>query len=314
MQNHKDPDPTQFITALNMNGLQGRMLRLPASKPTNREILVVYGHHAMLERWWGLIQNFNSFGNVTMPDLPGFGGMDSFYKIGQKPTLDNLADYLASFIKLRYKRRRITIVGVSFGFLVATRMLQRYPELVKKIDLMVSCVGFAHHDDFLFSRKRMVMYRIVSRVCSIPPIPLIFHKLLLNKWVLRYAYTRTHNARHKFEAAAAQSPEIFDAVLETEIKLWHVNDLRTHAFTTHEFLYVDNCKVRIDVPVYHVHAKVDYYFDNQVVEQHLRVIFNDYKGFELDLKTHAPSVNASKEESMQFVPLKLRRAMSQLLK
>jgi len=314
MKTQTDPDPAQFITPLNMNGLQGRMLRLPADKPTNRELLVVYGHHAMLERWWGLIQNFNAYGNVTMPDLPGFGGMDSFYKIGKKPTLDNLADYLASFIKLRYKRRRITIVGISFGFIVATRMLQRYPELVKKVDIMVSCVGFAHHDDFLFSRKRMFMYRTLSKFISIPPVPLFFHKLCLNSFVLRYAYTRTHNARHKFEAAAAQSPEIFEAVLETEIKLWALNDLRTHAFTTHQFLHVDNCQKRIDVPVYHIHAKADYYFDNHVVEQHFKVIFSEYKSFELDLTAHAPSVNATKQEAAQFVPRKLRQALSETLK
>ena len=76
----------------------------------------------MLERWWGLVQNFNEYGAVTMPDLPGFGGMDSFYTIGRRPTIDAFADYLAAFIKLRYKRKRITIVGISFGFLVATRM------------------------------------------------------------------------------------------------------------------------------------------------------------------------------------------------
>lgn len=311
---NQDPDPSKFITSLNMNGLQGRMLRLPANKPTNRELLVVYGHHALLERWWGLIQNFNAYGNVTMPDLPGFGGMDSFYKIGQKPTLDNLADYLASFIKLRYKRRKIIIVGISFGFVVATRMLQRYPELVKKVELAVSCVGFAHYDDFLFTKKRMFMYRSVSRVVSVPPLPAIFQTLFLNKWVLRYAYTKTHNARHKFEAASAQSPAIFEAVLETEMKLWQQNDLRTHAFTTHEFLHVDNCQKQVSVPVCHIYAKEDYYFDNQVVEQHFRVIFNDYTGVELSLKTHAPSVNATKKEAAEFVPPKLRRLLTQILK
>lgn len=312
MQNNKDIDPEQFITSLNMNGLQGRMLRLPAVKPSNRELLVVYGHHAQLERWWGLVQNFNAYGNVTMPDLPGFGGMDSFYKIGKKPTIDNLADYLASFIKLRYKRRRITIIGISFGFVIATRMLQRYPELVKKVDLAVSCVGFAHQDDFLFSARRMLMYRTLSRIVSVPLVPAIFSVLFLNRWVLRYAYTRTHNARHKFEAAAADAPSTFKAVLETEIKLWHINDMRTHAYTTNQFLHLDNCQKQVNVPVYHIHTKKDYYFDNSVVEQHLRVIFDDYKGFELNLKSHAPSVVASKREAAQFVPPKLRRALTQI--
>ncbi|MGH7157506.1 MAG: alpha/beta fold hydrolase [Candidatus Saccharimonadales bacterium] len=310
---HHDLDPAQFIMPINMNGLQGRMLRLPATRPgTAREILVVYGHHALLERWWGVVQNFGAYGNVTMPDLPGFGGMDNFYQIGQKPTLDNLADYLAAFIKLRYKRRRLVIVGISYGFVVATRMLQRYPEIAKKVDVAVSCVGFAHHDDFVFTKHRMFAYRALSKLVSIPPIPLIFDKLLLNRWMLKYAYTRTHNARHKFEEAAAQSPAIWNAVLETEIKLWHSNDLRTHMFTTHEFLHLDNCRKPVDVPVWHVHAKKDYYFNNHVVEQHLRVIFKDYIGIELPLTTHAPSVNATKKEAAQFVPNKLRRLLREL--
>jgi pimeloyl-ACP methyl ester carboxylesterase len=103
----------------------------------------VYGHHSSLERWWGVVQDLNQYGGVTMPDLPGFGGMQSLYKIGEKPDVDTLADYLAAFVKLRYKRRRVTIAGLSFGFVVATRMLQRYPDLVKKVDLLISVAGFA---------------------------------------------------------------------------------------------------------------------------------------------------------------------------
>src|SRR5215218_498478 len=105
-----------YIVPLNMNGLEGRMLHVPAPAGKNREILLLYGHHAMLERWWGLVENLSEFGSVTMPDLRGFGGMDSFNKIGRYPNIDAFADYLAAFIKLRYKRKRITIIGISFGF------------------------------------------------------------------------------------------------------------------------------------------------------------------------------------------------------
>ncbi len=139
---------------LNMNGLQGRMLRLPAPPSKKRDILFVYGQHSTLERWWGLIQELNRYGSVTVPDLPGYGGMDSLYKIGKSPTFDELADYLAAFVKLRYKRGRITIVGLSIGFAVVTRMLQRYPDLAKRVDLLVSVVGLAHHDDFVLSKSR----------------------------------------------------------------------------------------------------------------------------------------------------------------
>lgn len=308
------PNAADYIVPINMNGLRGRMLRLPAAKPsTNREILVVYGHHALLERWWGLIQNFNSLGNITMPDLPGFGGMDSFYKIGQKPTLDNLADYLAAFCKLRYKRRRFTIIGISFGFVVATRMLQRYPELAKKVDLIVSNVGFSHHEDFLFSKPRILMYRTFGFLVSLPGIASLFRLLFLNSWVLRTAYQRTHNARHKFAAAAAESQAMFDAVMETEVKLWNINDVRTHGFTTNEFLCLDNTKVRVDVPVCHVGVKGDYYFDNTRVEQHFRMIFKDYTGMQLDLKQHAPSVISTKKEAAVFVPPRVKKMVTQLL-
>src|SRR6185312_14576812 len=107
--------PADYIQPLYINGLNGRMLHTPSvSRKYTREILLVYGHHALLERWWGLVENLRELGNVTMPDLPGFGGMDSFYKIGRTPTLDAFADYLAAFIKMRYRNRRVTIVGISF--------------------------------------------------------------------------------------------------------------------------------------------------------------------------------------------------------
>ncbi|HSX36303.1 MAG TPA: alpha/beta hydrolase [Patescibacteria group bacterium] len=303
-------DPAVYIEPLNMNGLQGRMMYVPAPKGVDREILVVYGHHALLERWWGLIQNFNTYGGVTMPDLPGFGGMDSFYKIGQKPTLDNMADYMASFIKMRYKRKRVTIVGISYGFLIVTRMLQRYPELTKRVDMLVSAIGFSHHDDFMFSKRRLLWYRSFSLAMSIPPCPWLFRYIALNPWVLRKAYKQTHNAKKKF-AASIGSPEKFNATMDMEIDLWQSNDVRTYMSTTREFLNVDNCRQKVDLPVWHIGTTGDYYFDSTVVEQHMRIIFKDFVGYSLDLKSHAPSVIANKREAATFIPLKLRRVLAE---
>src|SRR5687767_12840820 len=109
---------SDYVVPLEINGLNGRMLKIPPPDGRKREILLIYGHHASLERLQGLVELLNDYAGVTMADLPGFGGMDSFYNIGKKPTLDNMADYLAAVIKLRYRNRRFTIVGVSFGFLV----------------------------------------------------------------------------------------------------------------------------------------------------------------------------------------------------
>jgi pimeloyl-ACP methyl ester carboxylesterase len=304
-------DPADFIEPLNINGLEGRMLKLPAPKKKQadgREILFVYGHHSSLERWWGLVQVLNRYGAVTVPDLPGFGGMDSFYKLGKKPTIDNLADYLAAFVKLRYRRKKLIIVGLSFGFVVATRMLQKYPELTNKVTLLVSIVGFAHKDDFKFSKKRYLFYLVGAKILSRRLPSAVFRRVALNRWVLRSFYGRTHNARHKF-ALAADATEL-EQIKDVEVGLWHNNDVRTWAFTSTEFLTFDNCRSRVEVPLWHVGTKQDNYFDKHLVEQHLQVIFKDFTGEEFKMTTHAPSVLASEKDAAALIPPKLRRYLS----
>jgi len=298
----------KFIVPLNINGLEGRMLHLPAKKRgPQREVLIIYGHHSTLERWWGFAQCFSRFGAVTMPDLPGFGGMESFYKIGKKPDLDAMADYMASFVKWRYKRQRVTIVGLSFGFLVATRMLQRYPELTKKVDILISAVGFSHHDDFVFTKTRRRMYIATSKLISSRPMPIIFRYTALDPWVLRKAYAKTFNAKKKFAGA---DPDLAKRLMDMEIILWHANDVRTHFFTTVEMLTVDNCGKRIDLPVWHVGAGVDQYFDHNMVEQHMRVIFSEFHENRNQTDRHAPSVIADEEEASAFIPKSLVRELT----
>jgi pimeloyl-ACP methyl ester carboxylesterase len=306
----KPTNPADYIEPLNINHLDGRMLHLPAPKGKTAEMLFVYGHHSSLERWWGLMQVINRYGAVTMPDLPGFGGMDSFYKIGKKPTIDNMADYLAALIKLRYKRKKVVIIGMSFGFVVATRMLQRYPELTKKVTLLISLVGFAHSDDFTFSKPRHYAYRAASRLLSWRLPAALFRYTVLQAWVLRNFYGRTHNAKHKF--AQAKTLEDLEYLKDVEVKLWHANDVRTWGFTSAEFLSFDNTGQLVDLPLWHVAAKADHFFDNFMVEQHLRTVYKDFKKDEIDLEAHAPSVIADEKTAAPLVPPKLRRALSRL--
>jgi pimeloyl-ACP methyl ester carboxylesterase len=303
----KQPVPADYIQPLNMNGLQGRMLHLPAPKPGAPEILFVYGHHSSLERWWGVAKFLNRYAAVTMPDLPGFGGMDSFYKIGKTGSINNLADYLASFIKLRYKRKKVIVVGMSLGFVIATRMLQRCPELIKRVDMLVSFAGFAHKDDFTFSNARRNFYINGARLFTHRLPALFFRHVLLNPRILRAAYTKTHNAREKFEGVVEEELE---ELVRFEIKLWHDNEVRTYMKTTTEFLNLDNCTKQVDLPVHHIGVVGDRYFDNAIVEQHFRVIFSDYHELSmLDLANHAPSVIADEKAASVFIPPKLRRIL-----
>jgi pimeloyl-ACP methyl ester carboxylesterase len=308
----KTRNPADYIVPLNINGLQGRLLHIPAPKQGQREMLFVYGHHSTLERWWGLVEVFNEYGSVTMPDLPGFGGMDSFFKLGLTPDIDAMADYLAAFIKWRYKRsKKFTIIGMSFGFVVATRMLQRYPELVQKVDMIVSLVGFAHKDDFTFTPQRARFYRIATTILSRKIPATLFRAIALNRLSLRTFYARTHNAKKKF--ADVKTPEDFNRLMNVEVELWQQNDVRTQMVTAGEFLNLDNCKVRVELPVWHVTTANDHFFDHAVVEQHLRVIFTDFHEVETTIANHAPSVIADAEMAAPLVPEKLRKVLSTVM-
>ncbi|MBX4201502.1 alpha/beta hydrolase [Candidatus Saccharibacteria bacterium] len=299
--------PEDFIVPLNINGLEGRMLRVPSTKKNGREILLLYGHHAILERWWGLVENLTDYGTVTMPDLPGFGGMESFYKIGRKPDIDAYADYLAAFIKLRYKRGRITIYAVSYGFIVATRMLQRYPELAKKVDILVSVAGFMHKDDFKLLKSQRYMYIGLSRFFATRPVATLIRYVALNKFVIT---TLTKLIPHSKSRHIEVDPERFDMAMNFEVTLWQANDVRTHMKTTCEFLRLDNCTRRIDLPVLHVSSQEDHYFNNIAVEQHMRQVFSDYTDFNSSSKAHVPSVIAGKKEMSVLLPAGLRKLLN----
>lgn len=300
-------NPADYIVPLNINGLEGRMLHIAGPPAHQRNILLIYGHHAMLERWWGLVENLNTYGNVTMPDLPGFGGMDSFAKIGKKPTIDNYADYLAAFIKLRFRRKRVTVVAISYGFVVLTRMLQRYPELVKRVDILVSVAGFVHKDDFTYSRPRRKVYHYITRVLGTRPISFLIKHIGINKAWIKFATSVIPHSRRRFIEV---TPEEFDRTMDFELRLWQVNDMRTHWLTTSDFLEVDNCDRQINLPVMHVVSQEDHYFNNRIVEQHMSIVFSDYKRFVANSKAHTPSILASKKDMAILLPPGLRRQLA----
>lgn len=302
--------PKKYIASLDMNGLSGRMLYMPPPKGKQTEILFVYGQHSSLERWWGLLQYANQFGAVMAPDLPGFGGMESFYKIGGKPTIDNFADYLAAFVKMRYKRKKVVIVGLSLGFVIATRMLQRYPELAGRVQMLVSLVGFVRADDLRLSKQRYWFYRSVGVIFSYQLPALVFRHVGLNRRVLRLLYHRTYLAKPKF--MQADTPQEFERIMKMETTLWHTNDVRTHAMTTYELLVLDNCKHRVDVPVWHVNVSADQFLDHRLVEQHLKVVFRTVHVVEAPLATHAPSVIADEAAAAELIPERLRKVLERL--
>ncbi len=302
----QDSKMQKCITPLNINGLNGRLLHLPAPKNKNKQILFLYGHHASLERSFGMVEVLNRYGAVTTPDLPGFGGMDSFYKIGKKPTVDNYADYLASFIKLRYKRRRVSIMATSFSFLIVTRMLQKYPELATKTDLVVSFVGFVHKDDFKFSPLSYWGLRTLSWAFKWPVSSALLRYLGLNSFVIEKSYKLVAGRHSKMKDA---DQDELDKRIAFETNLWQINDVRTRMHTMEEMLTIDLCNKQVKLPVHHIAVENDRYFDNEIVEQHMRVIYTDFDVIPTKITGHMPTVVATAKEAGPFVPEKLRRLL-----
>lgn len=296
----------KHIVNMHVNGMDGRMLRLPAPKSKKRNILLLYGHHSSLERMFGLAEVLNEHGSLIMPDLPGLGGMDSFYRIGQKPTLDNYADYLASLIKLYYKRRRLTIFAMSFSVPLVVRMLQKYPELAKKVDLFISIAGFVHRDDFIFSRKLYWTVRSLAYIFNYRLTAAFARRVILTRPVIKSTYMLVSGHHDKMKDAVNDDER--RRRIDFEIGLWQKNDLRTRTSTLTVMFTVDLCKgaKQLAVPAYHVTATQDRYFDHEVVKQHMHIIFKDLKVIPSKMANHAPTIVATAEEAKPYIPKRLR--------
>lgn len=279
------------------------MLRLPPPKGKRGEFLLVYSLHGSLERCMGLAEAFNDYFGVTVPDLPGFGGMQSFYRIGEKPDLDTLADYLAAFVKLRYRRSRLSIGGHSFGFLVVTRMLQKHPDIAKQVDVLVSITGFSRHDEFILSNSKKMLYRGLARIFQRKLPSIFFRNVMLHPSFIKLYYARTGSGKEKLSGL---SKEDQSKALNTEVRTWRDCDLRTYMMTILTIFQIDNCNDRVDVPVWHVMATQDDYFDNQIVEQHMQVIFSSYKKIPAKMTRHSLGFIGDKKTAAPLIPAQLK--------
>lgn len=305
-------EAADYIQPLNMNGLAGRMLYIPSTTKKKREILLIYGHHASLERIAGVAEFLARYGNVTVPDLPGFGGMDSFYKIGQKADLNNMADYLASFIKLRYKNKQITIVGLSLGFMVITKTLQKYPEIARRVNLLISVVGLISKKDFRFNRRTYFALRWGSSLFSHWLTSAFVKHLILRKTLIRLGYALAEGVFIKGEHSKVQniSKEERRSRIDFEVGLWQSNDVRTYMNMGVTMFTLNLAGKHVDLPVYHVLLDGDRYFDSTNVEIHMRQIYKDYIPVKVHAPTHAPSVIAEASEISHYIPPQLRKILN----
>lgn len=301
-------DLTKYIEPIELNGLHGRVVNAPATTKSAAgvNILFIQGHHTSHERITGVIELMQRYGNVCTPDLPGFGGMDSMLNIGLKPSVDNLADYLDAFIKLQYgTTKKFVIIGYSMGFMVVTRMLQKYPSLHKQVLGVVSIAGIVHGDEFVFSKNRRLFYLSSAFFLGLKIPAFITKFVFLRKWFLGTIYTKLHNSKEKFQGLDAGQLEKF---VDFEVKLWRENDVRTWSYTSMEMLnanLVSGSKM-LPLSIESVVINADRYFSGIIVNEHLKILYKIVNVYTAKVKHHGGSIVETARQAEEFIPNKLR--------
>jgi hypothetical protein len=189
---------------------------------------------------------------------------------------------------MRYKRKKVTIVATGLGFAITTRMLQRFPELTKKVNLLISVGGFSHHDEFLTKPSNTLLMRYGASLFSNRFPAFALRAIALRPSLLRLTYNMTANKQDK--------PRI-----DSEVELWRRNDPRTYMDTTLTILKLDLLGERVNLPLCHVQLATNQSVDDHVVAQHLNIIYDKVRVFPAKYKGSG---------SGQLLPPQLKRLLA----
>lgn len=290
--------------ALDMNGMAGRMVRLQPPTGKTAEVLFVGDRHRTLEMWQELLIQLNRSAGVTAPELPGIGGMDSFLTIGKQPTVDTYADYLAAFMKLRFRRKRVVIVGVGFGFIVATRMLQRYPALRPHVRHIIGLQAYAHYSDERKTANRGL--RLLGfRLAASWPVARMIQLLYLNRVVLPRLLA------YRQATIIQRAVALDDTFITAQASLWRTNDLQTNFHISADLLRLNNCTHRLDVPLLIVVNGQDAPLDTGRAEQHLRVAYTSVASITVHTPLLPTELTITKAAARGLLPAPVRHIIAQ---
>lgn len=295
-----DIDP-KYINKICINGMNGRHIVLPANdkKKEKHKIVVLGGQHSSAERLKGVLQFLQDYGQVNFIDLPGFGGMDSFYTIGKKPDIDNYANYLYSVFKVLKLNKNINIFSISLSFQFLTRMFQLHPDSQDWIKKIIGLGIFADSTDFNIPPGKKNFIKVVANVGKTRPgaklVDIIFVKTPLFKITARL-----------FAGIANKTKKERLAEAEMERHLWHVNDRKTHAQTALDMfkrnLTSTSDKQITSVDIHNIIADQDQYFDNDKVHQSMDKLYKKYTTHKLKSTRHAPDISDGVEAVRAMIP------------
>jgi pimeloyl-ACP methyl ester carboxylesterase len=286
-----------YLQPLELNGMRGRQMIHPArDKAHNDDILFIYGIHGNMERFYGIVHYLANFGNVSMPDLPGFGGMDTFYSVGKKPTFDEYADYMYDYIKAHYGDKKFKLAALSYGFVVATRMFQRHPDIKDQITLVISVVGIADSDNFGVSKRTVRLFKTIFFLFRHQPTRWLAYHVAFSEMVLRRTYKPNH------PKMVALAPEDRPAFIAFESYLWRINDLRTYGFAMRELFTFHHPKGKIPVKIHHIGTPHDHWLNDKKVQMHLHELYDGVTVHISPIKNHGGTAYDSEDEAKEIMP------------
>ena len=279
------------VESLRVQGLSGRVLSATETEAPWSSILLLYGQHASVERIANFAAALSRFGEVTCPDLAGFGGMDPVAATDRRTAIDGVADVLAETVRMIYGEREFSIVAMSFGLAVAIRMLHRHEDLRPRVRLIVSVAGVTTGQDLRFMPGVRCALRATARIGATR-----MASAGVNRWILKPAIVG-------FLCRRLARPRLDDLALAAEVRLWCSADWRTRLRTLAELLGPSqSSEVRLPTPVHHVAPSGDPYVEHQAVTATLRHLFADVAVTHVDSGAHVPPSAASPHACGEFLP------------
>jgi len=290
-------------------GLHGRYAHWPASsRDAKRTFVLIYGQHATLERIEPIAQALSDYGDVYAVDTPGFGGMESSYKIKQYPSLDFMAGHLSHFVnKYVQTKRLITFMGISFGLQIITSALDKDHLLAKRTEEAISFAGFVSYKDFSMPISYQIFFMYLLANLGRTYIGSKIIKVFTTAPMLRFIYfaARPFNVQHK-SLPKHKSQDYLDQ----QIWLWQNNDARTHAATGWDFLRkTDMTSLRLPVSMVHVGVPRDHLLKNAQVSAELRIMYKSVIILDLNLNSHTSLDLDSSDKIRQLLPATLKELL-----
>lgn len=293
-------------------GLRGRYILQSAVRTTAKRVfLVIYGQHATIERLLPTVEALSQYGTVYLVDTPGFGGMESPYRVGEQPTLNFYDGHLKHiFDTLLPRDKRITIFGISYGLQLASHFLAHHPDYVERIEDVVSFVGLVSHTNFRISPS--LEFTLKYLACGPGRYPAgawVYQNIILRDSILQ-AYYRYIMVPKKVELKGAPRTKI-ERYVKEQSWLWRINDPRTHAKTAWDFLFVtDLTDLRIAMPITHAGVPNDHFLDNDNVVDGLTKMYSRVDTHSIDLHGHAPVSTDEADDVLKFIPENLKTKMT----